>query len=103
DEGKEVQKSPDRTLVEVATRTNPKAELSDQEKLEAHTRLYMQSQVDRAIDNYEPVDEVLPEPTESEIQAFIDAMLLTITPILLANGKEQYEAGALLANFSLDD
>jgi hypothetical protein len=65
----------------------------------------MQSQVDRVVKEYqdEPVNEIQPEPKEDELQAFIDAMLLTITPILLANGKEQYEAGALLANFSLDD
>lgn len=105
DEGDEVDKSPDPNKIdgitplnEAAKRKNPKAELTDLEKLEAATRSYMKSQVDRAVSEYrdEVSDAVQPEADDTELEAFVVAMLAVITAILIARGETQYAAGTTL-------
>jgi len=103
DEGDDVDSSPT-NIKEVAIRTNPKAELTDEERIEQATRDYMQSQVDNAIAEYDASvsNKVkLQEPTEDEIDAYIVAMMAIISGILLTYGKEGYAEGALIADLSV--
>jgi phage portal protein BeeE len=121
DDGDEVDDSPDPTEIdgvsplnrvadkkpvnEAANAINPKAEVTDQQKLEVVARSYMQSQVDRAVSEYSdtPLNEVQPEPTESEREIFVDDMLKIIVGILVASGDLQYEEGiALVAAAGID-
>lgn len=100
DEGDEVEKSPDPTRIdgvtpvnkEAAKRTNPKAKLTNEEKLYKSAKKYMKSQVDRAVAEYkqEVSNEVMPEPTEEELITFIDEMMVTITAVLVAKGLIGY-------------
>lgn len=115
DEGNEVDQSPDPTLIDgvtpvnklkeggivektdvlvtgEATSTNPKAKLTNEEKLYKSAKKYMKSQVDRSTSEYKAdvSDEVKPEPTEDELVTFIDDMMVTITAILITNGEIGY-------------
>lgn len=110
DEGDEVDDSPDPTKIdgvtpvnEAAKRKNPKAELTDEERLERAARDFMKSQVDRAVAELadSPLDQEA--PTDSEIEDFIVAMMIVITSILIANGESEYAVGAATAGFVLDD
>lgn len=102
DEGDEVEGAPDPKKIDGVTplnRLKPKAELSDQQQLEATARQYMQVQVDRVVEEYkdEPVDEVEPTPKEDELDAFVLAMMAIVISILIANGETEYSAGIALA------
>lgn len=102
DEGDDVESAP--TNKRIAKRTNPKAELTDEEKLENVTKAYMQSQVDAAVSEYNSsVDNSIKmqEPTEDEIDEWIAAMMAIISIILLNYGKEGYAEGALLADLTV--
>lgn len=103
DEGDGVDGSPT-NIKEVAIRTNPKAELTDEERIEQATRDYMQSQINSAIAEYDASvsNKVkLQEPTEDEIDAYIVAMMAIISGILLTYGKEGYAEGALIAGLTV--
>jgi hypothetical protein len=56
----------------------------------------MQTQVDRVVKEYqdEPTNAVEPVATETELQTFIEAMLVVISEIMLINGSEMYLANA---------
>ncbi len=104
DEGGEVKEAPDPSKIDGVTplnkgeakSKNPKAELSDLEKLESATRKYMKAQVDRAVLEYQETVQDAAEPTEDERQKFIDDMMKVISPILLARGIEDYLLGEKL-------
>lgn len=108
DEGGEVDDSPDPekidgvTPIGAAKRTNPKAELSNEQKIEKITRDYMQSQIRTAISELsdEPVAQ---EPTEDQVDEFVQAMMVVILAILLARGEEEYAAGAAIAGLSISE
>lgn len=131
DEGGEVKKSPDPEKIDGVTpvnkrgskRTNPKAELSDLQKLEAAARQFMQAQVDKAIDDLDSesdnktdrfFNEVVGSPTPEQEDKFVADMLEHIVAIMVARGEIQYAAGitmlshaglstANLIEFSLSD
>lgn len=131
DEGGEVEQSPDPEKIDGVTpvnkrgskRTNPKAELSDLQKLEAAARQFMQAQVDKAIAdlNTEPenksirvFNEVVGDPTPEQEDKFVSDMLEHIVSIMVARGEIEYLAGinmlsraglstANLIEFSLSD
>lgn len=118
DEGDEVDNAPDPTKIDGVTPLNkkskpkakkkdkkPKLELSDEEKMEQATRFYMQSTIDRVVQEYkdEPDNAVQPEPEEDEIDAYVLAMFAIISAILLTYGEEEYLAGVALAGLNVDD
>lgn len=102
DEGNEVDDAPDPDKIDGTTPLNkggskgknPKAELTDQQKLEAVARKYMQSQVDREIDKLDGVNNEA--PTEDEIDTFVDEALVVIISIMITNGDIAYEDGRTL-------
>jgi phage portal protein BeeE len=102
DEGGEVDGAPDPDKIDGVSPLNNakvKLELSDQEKLEAVARSYMQSQVDRVAKEYseEAENVVQPEPETDELDAFVLAMIGVISSILLASGEEEYTSASALA------
>lgn len=106
DEGNETESAPDPSKIDGITPINKatvKAELTDEEKLEAAARALMQKQVDRAVAELKDNPIALEEPTETEVQAFIQAMMAVVSGILIANGESEYAAGVLAAGLSLDD
>jgi len=117
DEGDEVDNAPNPneidgvTPIEAAKRTNPKAELTDEEKLEKVARDYLEAQVNRAVSELEDEDivenkvsmAVNPNPTEDELEKFVLAAYAVVLAVLLAEGKEEYAAGVALAGLSLDE
>jgi phage portal protein BeeE len=117
DEGDEVDGAPDPVEIDGVSplnkgevkHTNPKAELTDEQKLEAAAKKYLQSQVDRAVSEYSESTEdsvkmqVEPDPTDAEKEIFTESMFAVIVAILIANGEEQYAAGATLAGSKLSD
>lgn len=114
DEGDEVKDAPNpdeidgvTILNEAAKGKNPKAELSDEQKMEAATRQYMQAQVDRAVGEYREEPEakmqVQPEPTDEELDAYVNNMFAIVIGILLANGEAEYAAGVLVAGLNISD
>lgn len=87
--------------IEVAKSTNPKAhkttkatddELTDEERLENVARKYLDTQVDRVIDDLDGdgVEDLLlsdsPEPTDEELDTFVDEAFVVILSILIAQG-----------------
>lgn len=89
---------------EAVNRTNPKAGLTDEDRLYNVSRKLMSSQIETAIDTLNATDKIKnQEATEDQISEFITAMMLILSAILLANGNEGYEAGVLLAGLTLDD
>lgn len=112
DDGDEVIDSPDPTKIDGVTPLNkakkekkqPKAELTDEQKIEAATRQYMQSQVDRVAAEYaDTQDAVEPEPKTDELDEYVAAMFAIVLGILLAYGEEEYAAGVALSNLNVDD
>lgn len=101
DEGNEVIDTPDpretSKSVKPEVKEVKKVE-TPQDKLEEAGREYMQAQVDRAVREYEgkSVKAVEPEPTESELNKFVIAMMAVITGLLLSSGDEEYAAGVAL-------
>lgn len=115
DEGDEVKDAPNPDEIDGVTILNrgsedkrPKAELSDEQKIEAVGRQYMQAQVDRAVKEFreEPQDaamQVQPEPTDEELDVYVAAMFAVIIGILLSFGEEEYAAGVALAGLNISD
>lgn len=110
DEGGEVKKSPDPEKIDGITpvnkggskRTNPKAQLSDREELEAAARRFMQKQVDKAIADLksEPenkaktiFNEATGAPTNEQEDQFVDEMLAVVVSIMVAKGAIEYTVG----------
>jgi len=99
DEGGEVNDSPDPNKVDGIKPQNKAikvvAELSDEDKMANATKTYMQAQVDRAAQDYEDTvtNEVQPEPTENELDAYVDAMMIIVLAILITKGEAEYAAG----------
>lgn len=110
DEGGEVTESPDPEKIDGVTpvnkrgskRTNPKAELSDLEKLEAPARQFMQAQVDKAIADLdeEPenknrtlLNEVVGNPTPEQQDKFVEDMLKEVVAIMVVKGEIEYDVG----------
>lgn len=109
DEGGEVTESPDPEKIDgvtplnkaAAKRTNPKAALTDQEKLEKAARKFLKSQINKAIDEVDPSDQG--EFTQDQLETFVDEALIAITSMLVASGDLQHEEGiALLLAFGID-
>lgn len=111
DEGNEVANSPDpddvggtyyvRSVKGGSESTNPKAhkttkaaddELTDEERLENVARKYLDTQVDRVISDLDGdgVEDLLlsdsPEPTDEELDTFVDEAFVVILSILIAQG-----------------
>lgn len=112
DEGNEVDDSPDPTLIDGVTPLakkgeakgkSPKAKLSDEEKLKKATRDYMRSQVDRAVYEYKDTPLAQSEPTQDELDTFVESMMATISGILAIYGKDEYAAAVALAGLDLSD
>lgn len=104
DEGDDVDGSPSNSLKGAANRTNPKAQLTDKERLEEAARKYLKSQVDASIVEYSASVSnsiKMQEPTEAEIEAFIADMMAVVSTILLEYGKDGYAEGALIADLSV--
>lgn len=98
DEGGEITEAPDPEKIDGVTPLNikkPKAELTEQEKMEAATRQYMQTQVNRAVKEYknEVKDEVNTSPTDAELTKFVESMYGIIAGILIIEGEIEYAAG----------
>jgi hypothetical protein len=103
DEGDEVDSSPDPTKIDgITPLNNAKAKISDEDKLERAAKDLMEAQIDRAVDELKDTQSAV-EPTKSELDAFIIAMMATISAILIANGESEYAAGVIAAGLSLDD
>lgn len=109
DEGDEVDRAPDPTEIDGVTPLNTKkvialkAELTDEEKLEKAARNFMESQIDRSISELSDSIAALEAPTESELDEFIDAMMATITAILIAEAEAEYAAAVKTAGISLEE
>lgn len=120
DEGDEVKDAPDRYEIDGVTplnkgeanSTNPKAKLTDEEKLEKVAKDYLERQLDRCIDEYrETTDapvasvkaEVQPEPTNDEMDEFVVAMYAIISVILVTEGEIGYEDAVALAGLDISD
>lgn len=76
---------------------NPKAEVTDKTRIERIARRYMQSMVDRAkdeLDDDAASDQV--DPTDDELNTFVDETLVVIVSILIDNGDIGYEDGKSL-------
>lgn len=111
DEGDEVVDSPNPDKIDgvtpinkkvAAKRTNPKAEITDEDKIAETTRDYMQKQIRAAID--ELSDEPLAqEPTEDMVDEYVAAMMIIITAILIARGEEEYAAGVAAAGLNISE
>jgi phage portal protein BeeE len=113
DEGGEVNESPDPEKVdgitaynEAANRPNPKAELTDYDKLYAAARQTMKRQINKAVEEITEDDitnELNPDPTLDEENEFVDDMMLVITGILISRGVIQYSKGKeLLESAGID-
>lgn len=109
DDGNEVLSSPNPDDVdgvtpvprsEVAKGKNPKAEITDEDRIEAVAKTFMKSQIDRAISELNNDINALEEPTKDELDAFIVSMLAIVTTILIANGEEGYASGLALAGLT---
>lgn len=116
DEGDEVDDSPDPEKIDGVTplnkgeakRTNPKAQISDEDKIANVTREYLKEQIETAIEGYRE-DPVVPqdrvkmqsEPTQEEQDQFVEDMLLIATAILISYGIVAYEAEAIAAGLVL--
>jgi len=86
-----------------AKRTNPKAELTDEESLELAARNYLKAQVDRAVKEYKATATDEAEPTDDELETFINQMMLVVSGILLTYGAIGYDDGlAILAASGVD-
>lgn len=111
DLGNETAGSPDPNKIDgvtplnkaAANSTNPKAKLSDQEKIEKAAKDFMESQVNRAISELKDDPVALEEPEQEEIDVFVAAMMIVITGILIANAKDEYEGAVLTAGLKLED
>lgn len=114
DEGSEVDDAPDPAKIDGVTPLNkankkekkqPKAEITDEQKIENATRQYMQSQVDRAVADYaaSTTDAVEPEPKQDELDAYVTAMYAVILGILLVYGEDEYVAGIALSGLVAED
>lgn len=104
DEGDEVNGAPDPAEIDGIkplnkTKKKVKLELTDEEKLEAAGRSYMQAQIDRVIQEYseEVENAVQSEPENDELDAFVVAMMATIATLLLASGDDEYTSSTALA------
>lgn len=99
DEGDEVTKSPDPEKIdgvsplnkverEAAKSKNPKAKLTDEDKLRKAAEKYLKKQVERAVSEYaqETQSAVEPDPTQDEEDTFVDEAMVAIVAILLARG-----------------
>lgn len=108
DEGGEVDDSPDPSKIDgvtpigAAKRTNPKAELTDEEKLREAARQFMRSQIEREIDLLSE-EVVAQEPTDDELDEFVRAMAAVIIPILIAHGEEGYAIAAGIAGLKVSE
>lgn len=101
DEGNEVDESPDPTKIDGVTPLNeaakhrPKAELTDEDKLERIALTLMNAQIDKAV---AAVDEPQDVADQEDLDKFIDDALKLITSIVVVAGIEQLSEGiALLA------
>lgn len=118
DENGDVINSPDPNKIDGVTPTNkggsksknPKAELTDEQKIDKIARDYMEVQIERVIiENREEANAsnlVIPEPSEDEVQVFVNQMFTVISAILLAEGEAEYAialAAAKQLGISVDE
>lgn len=118
DEGGEVNGSPDPTKIDGVTPlnkggskgANPKAALSDEERIERISRDYMSAQIERVIvENREEAsasNQVVPTQTDEELQAFINAVFAVVSGVLIEQGESEYAlalAAALKAGIDITD
>lgn len=117
DEGDEVSKSPDPDKIDgitplngAAKRTNPKAELSDEEKLAHVVRKYMSAQIESSIVELDTAENKVRNviegvPTAAQEAKFTEEMFTVVASILIANGEITYLQGSNLikaAGFTTD-
>lgn len=110
DEGGEVEASPDPKLVDGFQNkahehsggcgcTNPKAlaDESYEKKINKVARTFMQSQINKAIDDVEkenqPTNEVTGDYTNDDLEKFTTDTLVIVTALLIEKGTIQYEDG----------
>lgn len=103
DEGLEVKRSPNPDEIDGQTPIRSLSKLTDEDKLEKAAKDFMQSQVERSIDELSDTPSSLAAPTEEEVDVFINAMMVTISAILIANGESEYAAGLASAGLTLED
>lgn len=106
DEGNEVIEAPDPDKIDGITPVNKSKTLkvvnekSDLEKLESVAREFMQSQVNKAIEDLDKEEnaknEVTGNPTSAQEKKFADDMLKEIVTIMVAEGAIQYSEGIKL-------
>lgn len=96
DDGKEVDNSPDPTKIDGVTPLNVKNEATDYDKIYAVARSTMQMQIDQSIDELREEDitnQIEPEPTQDQEDAFMIEMMEVIAGIIIAKGIIQYALG----------
>lgn len=109
DEGKEVQGAPDPKQIDGLTPFNkkggsessdPKAKVTDEEKIENISRRFMARQIERVIvENREDeeANNLVPAPQDDEVQEFVNAMYAVISGILVVEGEIEYAAALTAA------
>lgn len=116
DEGGEVEESPDPSKIdgvtpvnEAAKSPNPKAEAADEKKIYAVALSFMESQVDKAVEQFDeenPSNEVSGDFDEAELVKFTDEMMKIVTSIAVIEGSLQLSEGLDLltkAGISVDE
>ncbi len=100
DDGGEVDSSPDPDEIDGVTPTNKlpaiSNKLTDREKLEKVAKEYMKSQVDRAIDELEEGASNSVDPTDDELDTFVDDAFVVIVGIMVDKGEVSYQEGVAL-------
>lgn len=117
DEGGEVNGAPDPSKIDGVTPlnnggskgNNPKAALSDEERIERISRDYMSAQIERVIiENREEntASNLVTDPSDDELESFINAMFDIVSGILVAEGESEYAlalAAALKADIDITE
>lgn len=110
DEGGEVGASPDPAKIDGVTPVdkrgskgkNPKAELTDFQRLEAAARRFMQAQIDKAVSDLgEDAEDstkhaqnvVTGEPSKDQKEVFVQEALVAVVSVMVASGEIQYSTG----------
>lgn len=119
DDGNEVDNAPDPEKIDGVTPVNnkttkkkasggskgknPKAKKSDKERMEDVAERLMKAQVNRAVDELKDDPVAVVEPTDDELDTFIQDMMIIVSAILVERGVEAYTDGVKVAGVTLED